>query len=126
MTAIPLAERLRPRGRGVRSVHVRVRGGYEPSVLHGRVGEPLRIVFSREESATCSEHVVFPAFGMSAMLPSFEDVVVELVPERVGEYEFTCQLGVLRGRLVVDGDERLESRGSRGAKQPRRPRSRGG
>lgn len=86
------------------TVRVRVKGGYEPSVVHGRAGEPLRIVFSREETASCSEHVVFPAFGKSAMLPPFEDVAVELVPERAGEYEFTCQMGMLRGRLVVDGD----------------------
>ncbi len=95
-------QRLRPPpGRQVRTVRVRVKGGYEPPVVHGRVGEPLRIVFSREETASCSEHVVFPAFGKSAMLPPFEDVALELVPERAGEYEFTCQLGILRGRLVV-------------------------
>jgi hypothetical protein len=81
-----------------------VKGGYEPPVVHGRVGEPLRIVFSREETASCSEHVVFPAFGKSAMLPPFEDVALELVPEQAGEFEFTCQMGMLRGRLVVAGD----------------------
>ena len=95
-------QHLRPSsGRKARTVRVRVKGGYQPSVVHARVGEPLRIVFSREETASCSEHVVFPAFGKSAMLPPFEDVTLELVPERAGEYEFTCQLGVLRGRLVV-------------------------
>ena len=98
-----LAHRLRPPpGPQVLTVRVRVKGGYQPSVVHGRVGEPLRIVFSREETASCSEHVVFPAFGKSAMLPPFEDVSLEVVPERVGEYEFTCQMGVLRGRLVVE------------------------
>ncbi|HEU0247887.1 MAG TPA: cupredoxin domain-containing protein [Gaiellaceae bacterium] len=98
-----LRERLRPRrNRGVRTVHVRVKGGYQPSVLHAHVGEPLRIVFAREETAACSEHVVFPAFGKSAMLPPFEEVALELVPEHAGEYEFTCQLGMLRGRLVVE------------------------
>jgi len=98
-----LAERLRStRDRQVPAVRIRVQGGYEPSVVHGRVGEPLRLVFSREETASCSEHVVFPAFGLSAMLPPFEDVTLELVPEQAGEYEFTCQLGMLRGRLVVE------------------------
>jgi hypothetical protein len=94
-----LAERLkRP---DVSTVRVRVKGGYQPATVYGRVGEPLRIVFSRQESASCSEHVVFPAFGKSAMLPAFEDVTLELVPEHAGEFEFTCQLGMLRGRLVV-------------------------
>ena len=115
-----LRERLRSRRlEEVPTVHVRVRGGYEPSVLYGRVGEQLRIVFSREETASCSEHVVFPAFGKSAMLPPFENVVLELVPERPGEYEFTCQFGMLRGRLVVAGDdaERSASSTSAGARQ---------
>jgi hypothetical protein len=92
------------RARSVRTVRVRVRGRYEPSVLHARVGEPLRIVFSREETASCSEHVVFPAFGKSAMLPPFENVALEVVPEHAGDYEFMGQLGMLRGLLVVDGD----------------------
>jgi plastocyanin domain-containing protein len=35
------------------------------------------------------------------MLPPYEDVEVELRPDRAGEYEFTCQMGVLRGRIVV-------------------------
>ncbi len=119
-----LAQRLRPsRGRQVPTVRVRVKGGYQPSVLHGRVGEPIRIVFSREETASCSEHVVFPAFGKSAMLPPFEDVAIELVPERAGEYEFTCQLGMLRGRLVVAGDgaDRSASRGAALARRVRPP-----
>ena len=112
-----------PPGRKVRTVRVRVKGGYQPSVVHARVGEPLRIVFSREETASCSEHVVFPAFGKSAMLPPFEDVMFELVPERAGEYEFTCQMGMLRGRLVVAGDgaEPSESREPALARRGRRP-----
>ena len=96
-----LAAPARTDTRPARTVRVRVRGGYEPSVLHARAGEPLRIVFLREETAPCTERVVFPAFGKSAMLPPFEDVALELDPERAGEYEFTCQLGMLRGRLVV-------------------------
>lgn len=94
--------RLWPRSDGrVTTVRVRVMAGYHPAVVRGRVGEPLRIVFSREETTACSEHVVFPGFGKSAMLPAFEDVTVDLLPERAGEFEFTCRLGMLRGRVVV-------------------------
>lgn len=114
--------RLRPlRSRQVATVRVRVKGGYEPPVVHARLGEPLRIVFSREETASCSEHVVFPAFGKSAMLPPFEDVTIELVPERAGEYEFTCQHGMLRGRLVVTGDRAAPSREPAPARRVRPP-----
>ena len=53
---------------------------------------------------TCSERVVFPAFGKSAMLPPYQDVVVALLLHEPGKYEFTCQTGVLHGTLVVEGD----------------------
>lgn len=84
------------------ATRVRVRGGYSPDTVYGRVGEPLRIVFRREETAACSERVVFPEFGKSAMLPPYQDVAVELRPESAGEYEFTCQMGMLHGRLIVE------------------------
>lgn len=81
---------------------VRVRGGYRPEVIHARAGQPIRLVFVREETASCSERVVFPAFGKSAMLPYGEHVLVELPPSPPGAYEFTCAMKMLRGTLLVD------------------------
>lgn len=81
---------------------IRVRGGYHPDTVHARLGEPVRLIFRREETAPCSERVVFPDFGKSAMLPAHEDVTIEVAPERAGTYEFTCQMGVLHGRLIVE------------------------
>ena len=84
-----------------REIRVRVRGGYVPDTIRAEAGVPLRIVFCREESAPCSEQVVFPAFGKSATLPPGEQVAVDLLPEEPGEYEFTCAMGMLRGTLVI-------------------------
>jgi plastocyanin domain-containing protein len=95
----------RRRGRDADAVvktRVRVRGGYEPETVYACAGKPVAIVFRREETAPCSERVIFPALGKSAMLPAYEDVTVDLTPPGPGEYEFTCQLGILRGRLVVE------------------------
>ncbi len=86
---------------GVQDVLIRVRGDYDPDTVFARVGRPLRLTFRREETAACSQLVVFPAFGKSAMLPAYRDVTVELLPEEAGEYEFTCAMGMLRGRLIV-------------------------
>lgn len=84
-----------------REVRVRVCGGYVPDTIRAEVGVPLRIVFRRDEMAPCSEQVVFPAFGKSATLPLGERVVVDLLPQEPGEYEFTCAMGMLRGTIVV-------------------------
>lgn len=75
-------------------------------MLVALAGRPLSITFRREETAACSERVVFPSLGRSAHLPPFQDVTLDLLPLEPGEHEFTCQLGVLRGRLVATVDGR--------------------
>ena len=90
-----------PAAREPQDARIRIKGGYEPDTIFARAGRPLRLTFYREETASCSERVVFPAFGRSAMLPPFQEVTLELLPEEAGEYEFTCGMGMLRGRLIV-------------------------
>ena len=87
---------------GYQEALVLVKGGYTPDVIVVRHGKPVRLSFRREESAACSEMVVFGDFGKSARLPEGETVPVEFLPERPGEYEFTCQMGMFRGKLVVE------------------------
>lgn len=86
------------------SVHVLVRGGFHPETIAARAGRPLRITFRREEAASWSERVIIPGLGRSVMLSQGEEVTVELMPERPGVYELTCQLGMSRGRLIVSPD----------------------
>ena len=99
-----MLQSLRRKGQSIpaRPTRIRVRGGYQPDTVFARVGEPLRLTFRREETAPCSERVVFPDFGKSAMLPPYRDVTIELRPEQAGAYEFTCQMGMLHGRLIVE------------------------
>lgn len=87
---------------GYQEALVLVKGGYTPDVIVVEHGKPVRLNFRREETAACSEMVVFADFGKSARLPEGQTVAVELLPEQPGEYEFTCQMGMLRGKLVVE------------------------
>ena len=87
---------------GVQEVRIAVEGGYSPSVVRVRRGDPVRLVFDRRETSSCSEEVVLPDFGVRRFLPAHEETVVELTPERAGTYEFTCGMGMLRGKVVVE------------------------
>ena len=87
---------------GYQEAMVLVKGGYSPDTIVVRAGRPVRLLFRREESAACSEMVVFGDFGKSAKLPEGQDVPVELMAAKPGSYEFTCQMGMIRGRLVVE------------------------
>jgi len=87
---------------GYQEAMVLVKGGYTPDVIVVQHGRPVRLNFRRDESAACSEMVVFGDFGKSARLPEGEIVAIELMPEKPGEHTFTCQMGMFRGRLVVE------------------------
>lgn len=81
---------------------ITVKGGYTPDVIIVKAGRPVRLTFLRKESSPCSERVVFKDFEVSKMLPQGRKVPVELTPEKPGEYPFSCQMGMYRGRLVAE------------------------
>jgi plastocyanin domain-containing protein len=95
-------------GGGVQEVRIRVAGGYDPAHVRVKRGAPVRLVFDRRETSGCSEEVALPDFGIRRYLPAHEETVVEFTPERVGRYEFTCGMSMLRGSVTVE-DEGAQS-----------------
>jgi plastocyanin domain-containing protein len=87
---------------GVQQVEIDVHGGYDPATVRVRRGQPVRLVFHRQETSGCSEEVVLPDFGIRRFLPPHEKTPVEFTPTAVGSYEFTCGMSMLRGRLIVE------------------------
>ncbi len=87
---------------GYQEAMVLVKGGYTPDVIVVEHGKPVRLNFLREESASCSEMVVFADFNKSAKLPEGQTVPIEFMPDKAGEYDFACQMGMFRGKLIVE------------------------
>lgn len=87
---------------GYQEQMILVKGGYTPDTIRVAAGRPVRLLFRREETAACSEQVVLADFGKSAPLPTGTIVPVEFMPGDPGEHEFTCQMGMLRGRIIVE------------------------
>lgn len=87
---------------GAQEVAITVKGGYTPDVIVVQKNRPVRLTFTRQESAACSERVLFPDFNKNAALPEGEQVTLEFTPEKPGEYGFQCQMGMLRGKLIVE------------------------
>lgn len=86
---------------GVQEATIKVKGGYDPDVIVVKKGKPVRLNFLRQESAMCSEMVVFDKLQKSAKLPEGETVVIEFTPQQRGEIPFQCQMGMLRGKVIV-------------------------
>jgi plastocyanin domain-containing protein len=87
---------------GVQEVRVLVKGGYTPDTIVVQAGKPVRLQFYRDETADCSERVVFERFGIDQPLPAFQTTSVEFTPEQPGEYPFRCGMNMLKGLLVVE------------------------
>jgi Cu+-exporting ATPase len=87
---------------GVQEIQILVSGAYSPSRIAVKAGRPVRLVFDRQETETCSDEVSIPDFGIKASLPAFEKTVVEFVPDKTGEFTFSCSMGMYRGTLLVE------------------------
>jgi plastocyanin domain-containing protein len=81
---------------------ITVHGGYSPAVIRVKAGRPVRLVFDRQDTGSCSEEVVFPDFGVRRFLPTGQKTVVEVTPPKAGRYEFTCGMSMLRGAMVAE------------------------
>ena len=87
---------------GYQEAMILVKGGYTPDVIIVRSGKPVRLNFRREETASCSDKVIFADFHKSAELPTGVTVPVELLPKEPGEFAFACPMGMFRGKLIVE------------------------
>lgn len=83
-------------------VRILVKGRYIPDVIHASRGKTLILQFYRDEDSDCTNEVVFDDFGIRRTLPARQVTTVELTPREKGEFRFTCGMGMVHGRLIVD------------------------
>lgn len=87
---------------GVQEIKVTVKGGYSPDVIVVKQGIPVKLDFYRDESASCTEQVIFGDFGIARDLPAFKSTSIEFTPDEAGEFMFACGMNMVRGKLVVE------------------------
>jgi Cu+-exporting ATPase len=87
---------------GAQTVTVVVQGGYKPDLIVARRGVPLKMIFDRREESPCSDEIVVPEFGIRRALPAHATTELTLTPERAGEFEFTCGMNMLHGKILVE------------------------
>ncbi len=83
-------------------VKIEVSGGYKPSVVKIKKGEPVKFIFTRTDESSCLEEVIFPDFKIKKYLPLNEKVEIEISPSKAGEYEFHCGMNMFHGKVIVE------------------------
>lgn len=87
---------------GVQEIKVTVKGGYSPDVIVVKENVPVRLDFYRDETASCSDRVIFGDFRIARDLPAFKTTPIEFTPDKAGEFTFTCGMNMMRGKLIVE------------------------
>lgn len=87
------------------SIEIIVKGGYSPDTIQATVGVPLHITFDRQESGSCTEKVIIPAFRIAADLPANRRTIVIFTPDTPGTYEFACGMNMVHGKLIINPAE---------------------
>ena len=83
-------------------VVITVDGGYSPALIRVKAGRPVRLIFDRKDTSSCSEEVVFPDFGIRKFLPTGKRTPIDITPAEPGRYEFMCGMSMLHGAVIAD------------------------
>ena len=90
---------------GLQQITISVAGGYAPSRIQVKAGQPFRLSFHRINPSGCLAQVIFPDFHKTLDLPLNATTSLELPATKAGVYPFHCGMNMVRGVLeVVDQD----------------------
>ena len=90
---------------GIQEVDIVVNGGYIPDRIDVRAGEPVKLNFFRKDPSSCLEKVLLPDFNKALDLTLNQTTTVEVLPEKPGEYTFTCGMNMYRGVIKAETAE---------------------
>lgn len=87
---------------GVQEVTLSVQGGsYMPNPIRVKKGMPVRLVADIGAMPGCSKSVVIPEFGIRKVVRA-GDNLIEFTPDKSGTFDFSCSMGMYRGKIVVE------------------------
>lgn len=83
------------------SVDITVDGGYQPDFISIPKGKTTKVNFIRRDPSTCLEEVVIAEFKIRKYLPLNKQLTIEITPNKVGEFSFSCGMNMFHGKLKV-------------------------
>jgi len=82
-------------------VDIKVSGGYSPEVISIAKGKTTKINFLRTDPTECLSEVVLGDFKIRKELPLNQKVTIEITPQKVGEFGYSCGMNMYHGKIVV-------------------------
>jgi plastocyanin domain-containing protein len=76
--------------------------GFRPDSIQVKKGQPLHLLITRKTDDTCATEILFEGNKDSVDLPLNKEVAVDYTPAASGEIGYSCEMGMVRGKLVVN------------------------
>ncbi len=83
-------------------ISIVVDGGYNPQTIIVKKDQKITLNFIRKDPSDCLEEVVLPDFGKRAFLPLNEQVTIEILPIKLGQFNFQCGMNMFHGKIIVE------------------------
>ena len=89
---------------GVQIINMTADGrGYTPNILYVKKDVPVKWVIDGKQITSCNNAVVVPTLNIQKKLKSGENII-EFKPEKTGDINFSCWMGMIRGVIKVVDD----------------------
>jgi sulfite exporter TauE/SafE/copper chaperone CopZ len=75
--------------------------GFSPNVLRLKKGVPVRWKIFGDQVSSCTNKIIVPSLNISKKINKGENVI-EFTPDTVGEIPFSCWMGMVRGKFIVE------------------------
>jgi uncharacterized protein len=75
--------------------------GFEPNVLNVKQGVPATWVINGVDVTGCTSTIIVPSLNISKKLSAGENLI-HFTPQKTGTIPFSCGMGMVRGKFVVE------------------------
>ncbi len=92
-----------PAGSQVQEIFIRATaaGVYDKPVITVKKGVPVKLNFSADPNSGCGRGFLMRDFGVDLISRNGETVTATFLPQKEGNYEFSCSMRMFRGTLNV-------------------------
>jgi sulfite exporter TauE/SafE len=82
-------------------MHVTYRG-FQPNILKVKRGVPVKWKIWGDQVTPCTDRIIVPSLNITQNINSGENIVNFTPPATAGEIPFSCWMGMVRGKFVVE------------------------
>lgn len=75
--------------------------GFQPNILKIKKGAPVKWIIKGDQITGCTEKIIIPELNIAKTLDSGDNIIT-FTPNRSGEIPFSCAMGMIRGKFIVE------------------------